>query len=113
MIEKYTLQQMKEVKMTDEEKSLVWDGILLRVTDCLESEHQFSAESDRDSVLKRGGTFASQKIRSFSLMKKGKPPRNQNEKQELFLGYDLSLKDTKLILLILMIITIFFLLSPK
>lgn len=113
MIEKHTVQQMKEVKMTHEEKSLVWDGVLRRVTDCLESEHQFSSESNWDDVLKREKGFPSQEIRSASSMRKGKPPRNQNEEQELFLGYNLSLGDTKLVLLILFVLTVFFLLSPK
>ena len=56
--EKYTLDDMKNVKMTPEEKKEVWDGVLRRVTDYPPGEYPFEQKpSTWDGVLRRRTDF--------------------------------------------------------
>jgi hypothetical protein len=58
MKENNTLQQMKDVKMTQEEKSRVWDGVLRRTTDYPDGEYPFGEVSNNwDGVLRRKSDF--------------------------------------------------------
>lgn len=58
MKEKYTLQQMKEVKMTQEEKDRVWDGVLRRTTDYPEGHYPFGEVPNTwDGVFRRKSDF--------------------------------------------------------
>lgn len=58
MKEKFTLKQIKEMKMTPKEKEDVWDGVLRRTTDYPEGEYPFEKKpSTWDGVLRRKGDF--------------------------------------------------------
>ncbi len=58
MKEKHTLQQMKDVKMTEEEKTRVWDGVLRRTTDYPEGEYPFEQGPNTwDGTLRRKSDF--------------------------------------------------------
>lgn len=58
MKDKYTLQELKDMKMTPQEKAEVWDGVLRRVTDYPEGEYPFEIKpSTWDGVLRRKSDF--------------------------------------------------------
>jgi len=58
MKEKYTIKQLKSLKMTDEEKAKVWDGVLRRVTDYPPGEYPFEGMPNTwDGVLRRKTDF--------------------------------------------------------
>lgn len=58
MKEKYTLQQLKDMKMTDAEKATVWDGVMRRTTDYPEGEYPFEKKpSNWDGILRRKSDF--------------------------------------------------------
>jgi hypothetical protein len=58
MKEKFTIKQIRKMKMTDEEKSKVWDGVLRRVTDYPPGEYPFEGKpSTWDGVLRRKSDY--------------------------------------------------------
>jgi hypothetical protein len=59
MKEKYTIQQLKDIKMTDTEKAAVWDGVLRRTTDYPDGEYPFGdVPNTWDGVLRRKSDFS-------------------------------------------------------
>ena len=55
---KYTIKELKEMKMTSEEKQSVWDGVLRRVTDYPPGEYPFEGMPNTwDGVLRRKTDF--------------------------------------------------------
>lgn len=55
---KYTISQLKEMKMTDKEKKSVWDGVLRRVTDYPEGQYPFKDKpSTWDGIKRRKSDF--------------------------------------------------------
>lgn len=55
---KYTIKQLREMKMTDEEKQSVWDGVLRRATDYPPGEYPFGdVPNTWDGVLRRKTDF--------------------------------------------------------
>jgi hypothetical protein len=72
MKEKYTIKQLRELKMTAAEKASVWDGVLRRVTDYPEGEYPFGdISNDWDGVLRRKSDFP-----------EGLYPGTENEKEK-------------------------------
>jgi hypothetical protein len=58
MKEKFTIKQIRKMKMTDEEKLKVWDGVLRRVTDYPPGEYPFEGKpSTWDGVLRRKSDY--------------------------------------------------------
>jgi hypothetical protein len=58
MKEKYTIKQIREMRMTAEEKAKVWDGVLRRVTDYPPGEYPFEGMPNTwDGVLRRKSDF--------------------------------------------------------
>lgn len=54
----YTIKELRQMKMTDEEKKNVWDGVLRRVTDYPEGEYPFEGVPNNwDGVLRRKSDF--------------------------------------------------------
>jgi hypothetical protein len=55
---KYTISQLKAMKMTDKEKKSVWDGVLRRVTDYPEGQYPFKGRPNTwDGVKRRKSDF--------------------------------------------------------
>lgn len=58
MKDKYTIKQLKEMKMTSQEKADVWDGVLRRTTDYPEGEYPFEILPNTwDGVFRRKSDF--------------------------------------------------------
>jgi hypothetical protein len=56
--EHYTIQQLRDLKMTSEEKADVWNGVLRRVTDYPPGEYPFEEMPNTwDGVLRRKTDF--------------------------------------------------------
>jgi hypothetical protein len=56
--EKFTLEELRGIKMTSEEKIEVWNGVLRRVTDYPPGEYPFEgAPNTWDGVLRRKSDF--------------------------------------------------------
>jgi hypothetical protein len=53
MKKKYTITQLKEMKMTDKEKQTVWDGVLRRTTDYPEGQYPFGKKPSTWDGIKR------------------------------------------------------------
>lgn len=55
---KYTIQQLRDVRMTPEEKQSVWDGVLRRATDYPPGEYPFGELAHTwDGTLRRKSDF--------------------------------------------------------
>jgi hypothetical protein len=55
---KYTISQLKEMKMTEKEKKSVWDGVLRRVTDYPEGQYPFKDRPNTwDGIKRRKSDF--------------------------------------------------------
>lgn len=56
--DKYTIENLKGIRMTPEEKAKVWDGVLRRVTDYPPGEYPFEEKPNTwDGTLKRKTDF--------------------------------------------------------
>ncbi len=54
----YTIKRLRSMKMTDEEKAEVWNGVLRRVTDYPPGEYPFEGKPNTwDGVLRRRSDF--------------------------------------------------------
>jgi hypothetical protein len=63
MKKKYTIKELKEMKMTDKEKASVWDGVLRRATDYPEGKYPFKKKpSTWDGVKRRKSDYPSGEV---------------------------------------------------
>ena len=112
MTEKHTLQQMKEVKMTAEEKARVWDGVLRRTTDYPDGQYPFNAENTWDGVFRRKSSFPDLRAVDGASVRKIELPRLHTGESGVS-SSDRSFAEiaTKVMLLVLLIAAILFILS--
>lgn len=71
MKNKYNIEDFKNMKMTDQEKESVWNGVLRRVTDYPEGEYPFDDMPNTwDGILRRKSDFPHGNVPETALRQK-------------------------------------------
>lgn len=82
---KFTINQIKKMKMTEDEKQSVWDGVLRRVTDYPEGEYPFEKKPSKwDGIKRRKSDYPSGEIPEdvLELIALEKAEREQKKKKD-------------------------------